>query len=161
ITVLLSSPHDWDGPAGRRVIEHLSLGFALLPNVAEVRSLTQPLGRPVEDLPPPPPTRKTIRGSLFTAVWSKRTQGLPGDVTRQSRAFYVAKVRGEEGQATRHITRLDVVLHSDPFDPRSAATLETVQLWLHQELPGLARGLGTVRAETYGVTVSSRDLAQV
>ena len=44
LTVLLVSPRDWGTPAGRNIVSHLSRGFALLPNVAEVRSLTQPLG---------------------------------------------------------------------------------------------------------------------
>jgi RND superfamily putative drug exporter len=162
VTVLLESSWDWDGPGGRRVIEHLSQGFSLLPNVAEVRSLTQPLGKPIEEPPPPPPTRKNIRGSLFTAVWSKVTQSFSDQVVKQSRAFYVAKVAPPKGQAgPRYVTRLDVVLHSDPFDPRSTGTLETIQLWLREELPDLAASLGEVRAETYGVTVSSRDLAMV
>src|SRR5262249_52648453 len=50
ITVLLTSSSDWDGPEGRRVLDHLSRGFGYLDNVAEVRSLTQPLGTPLPEL---------------------------------------------------------------------------------------------------------------
>src|SRR5262249_44737979 len=49
VTVLLASHSDWDGREGRQVLSHLSRGFALLDNVAEVRSLTQPLGVPLEE----------------------------------------------------------------------------------------------------------------
>src|SRR5207248_1796441 len=54
ITVLLESSSDWNGPEGRRVVDRLTRGFGLLDNVAEVRSLTQPLGRAIEELPPAP-----------------------------------------------------------------------------------------------------------
>src|SRR5262249_5989766 len=46
ITVLLESPVEWASPRGRRVVDHLTGGFGYLDNVAEVRSLTQPLGPP-------------------------------------------------------------------------------------------------------------------
>src|SRR5207237_277995 len=52
VTVLLATTGDWDSPEGQREIDHLSHGFASLPNVAEVRSLTQPLGMPMIDLTP-------------------------------------------------------------------------------------------------------------
>src|SRR5262249_52189125 len=45
LTVLLASHREWTSPAGRDAIAQLSQGFANLPNVAEVRSLTQPLGK--------------------------------------------------------------------------------------------------------------------
>src|SRR5262249_17784955 len=47
LTVLLDAPTDWDSRAGRAVAARLSRTLALLPNVAEVRSLTQPLGTPL------------------------------------------------------------------------------------------------------------------
>src|SRR5207247_856352 len=43
LTVLLASSQNWDGVSGHIEIDHLSRGFANLENVAEVRSLTQPL----------------------------------------------------------------------------------------------------------------------
>jgi putative drug exporter of the RND superfamily len=66
-----------------------------------------------------------------------------------------------EGGRVKHVTRLDVVMQTDPFDPRSAETLEVVQLYLRLELPYLASALGEARAECYGITVNARDLAEV
>src|SRR5690606_28738776 len=37
MTVLLAARTDWASPEGRELIDHLSRGFELLPNVAEVR----------------------------------------------------------------------------------------------------------------------------
>jgi RND superfamily putative drug exporter len=168
VTVLLQSDQDWDSPTGRHVIEHLSQGFALLPNVAEVRSLTQPLGKPLEDMPPPPQQkRKNLRGSLFTAVWRNVVQNLTEKISRTTRAVYTARVGRGKRNASQdeaplpHVTRLDVVLRTDPFDPRSIATLEVLQTWLDDELDDLTKPMGEVRAETYGVTVNARDLAEV
>jgi RND superfamily putative drug exporter len=160
VTVLLEGDVPWDSDPGRRVIEHFSKGFALLANVAEVRSLTQPLGKPLEEPPAPPPSvNKSLRGSLFSAVWRNVAQGYTDKVNKAARTHYLATVRSEEG--IRHFTRLDVVLFTDPFDPRSVPALETVQLWLREELPGMTGGLGNVKAETYGVAVNARDLALV
>ena len=49
ITVLLEANTDWESPQGQAILAHLSQGFSYLDNVAEVRSLTQPLGSPVSE----------------------------------------------------------------------------------------------------------------
>jgi RND superfamily putative drug exporter len=161
VTVLLEGDAPWDSYPGRRVVEHLSKGFALLPNVAEVRSLTLPLGKPLEEPPAPPdPVRKSIRSSLFSAVWRNVVQGFSDQVNKAARTHYLAKC-SEGYSGARYFTRLDVVLHTDPFDPHSVPTLETVQTWLNDQLPAITAGLGDVRAETYGVGVNAHDLALV
>jgi putative drug exporter of the RND superfamily len=171
VTVLLESPADWESKEGQALIAHLSRGFGLLPNVAEVRSLTQPLGSPLEGAPrPPEPAAGALRGDLFKAVWRTLARGLSDQVHRTAREFYLARLPAAEPEGgaqppvpgrARHVARLDVVLHSDPFDDRSAQTLELIQTWLREELPLSAQGFGPVRAECYGVTVNSRDLAAV
>jgi RND superfamily putative drug exporter len=156
VTVLLESAMPWDGKQGQDLIAHLSQGFCQLDNVAEVRSLTQPLGRAAEAAAAQPPSDcRPLRG-----VWHRVVQGMNDQIQRSARPFYVASVLGPDG-IPRHVARLDVILRSDPFDPHSAATLDELQLWLRDELPlqgGFAEG---VRAETYGVTVNARDLATV
>jgi RND superfamily putative drug exporter len=123
--------------------------------VAEVRSLTQPLGKPIEEPSPPPATpRKNLRGSLFTVVWKKAAQSVSEQIQKQARTFYIASLADEP----RQVTRMDIVLHTDPFDPRSAETLERIQHWLRDTLGSLAP---QVRAECFGVTVSALDLAHV
>ena len=49
------------------MIAHLSKGFGHLPNVAEVRSLTQPLGVPME-MPKPAPEPKGIFAGFLKSV---------------------------------------------------------------------------------------------
>jgi putative drug exporter of the RND superfamily len=158
ITVLLVSNKDWNSTEGRDIIAHLSRGFASLPNVAEVRSLTQPLGTHLPD----PPQRlvdepqKGMLGSLFKSL-QKGVADAREQANRTVREFYVATLPPADGPE-RSVTRVDVVLRSDPFGPDSAATLQLVQTWLNERLPHSAGG---VEAECYGVTVSARDLAEV
>jgi putative drug exporter of the RND superfamily len=155
LTVLLESQADWNTPEGRDLIAHLSRGFRRLDNVVEVRSLTQPLGTEVAaDV-----GGKGLLGGLLRSARRDFLGGVLERAERSAREFYLAGVPGESG--TRHVTRLDVVLCSDPFAPASRATLELIQLWLANELPRSARGFGAVRAECYGVTVNARDLAEV
>jgi RND superfamily putative drug exporter len=160
ITVLLEGPADWDGKEGRDLVAHLSEGFLRLDNVAEVRSLTQPLGAPLEEAAEPTGTGGGRGVSLFRSVYANVVQGVNEQVRRTAGEFYAARLPGEGG-AARHVTRLDVVLKSDPFDPASAATLAVLETWLREALPAPGGLAAAVRAECYGVTVNARDLERV
>jgi RND superfamily putative drug exporter len=140
ITVLLAADSDWNSAGGRDVISYLSRGFACLDNVAEVRSLTQPLGEPIA------PT-SGWNGVLAKAACSAAA------------SHYVAD--RPDGQGPRFITRIDVVLRSDPFAEASQSTLETIETWLHDFLPPRLARFGAVETDCYGVTVHARDLAAV
>ncbi len=162
VTVLLTAPTDWNSRQGRDAIGHLSHVFSRLDNVAEVRSLTQPLGEP---LPEPPranlaPPNKGLFGSLLRSV-QKGADTVREQADRSARDYYVAGLPPAAGAAPRYVTRLDVVLRSDPYGPESTATLEQIQTWLRQRLPETAAALGGAEAECYGVTVGARDLALV
>jgi RND superfamily putative drug exporter len=159
ITVLLESTLDWESKEGQAVLAHLSQGFGRLENVAEVRSLTQPLGTSLDDPPRERAGEQNQRCGLFKTVWRNVVQGVADHVNRSSREFYLARVTAADG-TPRHVTRLDVVLRTDPFDPRSVETLDRVQIWLRDYLPRTV-GAAALRAECYGVTVNARDLAEV
>jgi RND superfamily putative drug exporter len=143
ITVLLASGTDWDSDEGRKLLKTVSNGLARIDNVAEVRSLTHPLGKPM-DLPP--------KGA-------KLLQALgPMDPTNLARKHYLAKTKDSQQP---FVTRIDVVLKSDPFKPESLRTLQVIDHWASEILPTQAKSLGPVQAELSGVTVHTRDLAQV
>ncbi|MBY0227955.1 MAG: MMPL family transporter, partial [Gemmataceae bacterium] len=159
VTVLLESTKDWDTPEGQAVIEHLSLGFGTLDNVAEVRSLTRPLGKPVEEAKGPAhDPRAPARRNLLGAFGRNLADLFNEQVKKAARGVYSSCVQDERG--TRHVTRLDVVLKTEPFDPRSSATLDVIQLWI-EDLSRIAAKMPGARGETYGITVSSKDLALV
>jgi RND superfamily putative drug exporter len=167
ITVLLESTTEWESPRGQAILAHLSQGFGLLDNVAEVRSLTQPLGSPVTEfsdrLSAMGQNRQPSaeKGTLFKTMWRSVVQGLTDQINRAAGEFYVARLpSAAAGDPPRFVTRLDVVTRSDPFDAESIATLGLIQLWLREELPKYP-GAERVRAECHGITVSARDLAEV
>jgi RND superfamily putative drug exporter len=149
VTILLESATDWDDSKARGVLDHLSRSLGYLDNVAEVRSMTQPLG--------PKKVSGTffVPGSLLNNL-SERAEEL---ARKTATKFYEARIATPHGD--HYVTRVDVVLQTDPFDPRSLPTLDLLQTWLRERLPGDAKELGDVRAETYGVTVNARDLAEV
>jgi RND superfamily putative drug exporter len=164
VTVLLSSPHDWSTPEGKRLIQHVSGVFGRLDNVAEVRSLTQPLGTYLEEAPPEPELAKPK--GLIAALVSAARKGVAetrAHVGQAARDFYVGSVPadGSDSGRTANVTRLDVVLNSDPFSAQSTVTVDVIQTWLREHLPYASREVGDVRAECYGVTVNARDLALV
>jgi RND superfamily putative drug exporter len=153
---MLVSPRDWGTPAGRSIVSHLSRGFALLPNVAEVRSLTQPLGAPLAMPPPIQFSTKGVFGGLFKSVRRGIDDAVEG-ANRAAREHYLASVAGASGP--EFVTRLDVVFRSDPFDRASMETVELIQTWLREQLPRTARHWADVRGECYGATVGAHDLA--
>lgn len=162
ITVLLATDGDWTGPHGRDVLAHLSRGFGRLDNVAEVRSLTQPLGTPWTA--PPSRVGPVPQGGLGSLLRLVQQQaGAARDQLEHSvRDAYVGSLPPDRPDGRpRSVARLDVVLRSDPFAPESVATLEVIQAWLRTELPRSTGALGRVDAECYGVTVNARDMALV
>jgi RND superfamily putative drug exporter len=161
VTVLLASPTDWNGAEGRRVLARASRAFGYLDNVAEVRSLTQPLGTPLPEPPRPPQhSAKGVLAGLLTTVRRGVEEEVREQTDRGAREFYLAELP-DAANGRKYVTRIDLVLRSDPFAPASSATLGVVQTWLRNELPREAAGLGGVRSEVFGVTVNARDLAEV
>jgi RND superfamily putative drug exporter len=160
ITVLLEGTHDWEGPEGRSIVSHLSQGFTYLEDVAEVRSLTQPLGAPVSL--PGEPTNHNLQGRLFKSMWRSVMSNVAGHIEQAARDFYVTALPPvAPGAQPRHVTRLDIVLRTNPFDARSTRALELIERWLREKLPESTGRFGPVRTACYGVTVNARDLAEV
>src|SRR5439155_12109686 len=75
---------------------------------------------------------------------------------------YVAKIAedADAGSKPRFLTRLDIILKSDPFEPESPATLKLIQTWLNDFLPRYSL-VGNVQSECFGITANGQDLAQV
>jgi len=160
ITVFLESEKDFDTPQGRGIIEHLSKGFLTLEHVSEVRALTRPLGQPIGE----PETKAPIgngAAGFFASGLANIKGGIDQQVRRMAAQQYSAAIEPLEDKPRRHVTRLEVVLDTDPFDPLSVPVLGKIQAWLQSELPHDTANFGTVRAETYGITVGADDLARI
>lgn len=144
VTVLLAADTDWESNEGRHLVRSLSNGFARIENVAEVRSLTHPLGAPME-----------LSGLANNGLFKAFGQLDPMSPIRQ---HYLSTLKNGP---QKYVTRIDVVLKSDPFQPTSLQTLLVLDHWISELLPKQLNGVENVRAELSGVTVHTRDLAQV
>jgi|SRR5579864_4652344 len=154
ITVLLVSKSDWNSPAGREAIQNLSQGFQYLDRVEEVRSLTQPLGKPLPSFATAGSNKGNKPPNRLLDVMKKEMGGFLAASLKKARAFYVARIDIE--REPRYVARVDVVLKNDPFEAESIETLDTIETWLRKQPPA-----GAIQCECYGVTVHTRDMAQV
>jgi RND superfamily putative drug exporter len=166
ITVLLAAPVDWDSREGRLEIDHLTRGFASLPNVAEVRSLTRPLGNPLPD-PPMIADPETYGQKAYNYI-QPYLQMLIEQVRAESRDHFVAQLSDEKQEKQPDaakkpvsVTRLDVVLKSDPFAAESNETLSLIKTWLKTEGPTTCFIKCEVQAECFGITANACDLAEL
>lgn len=144
-SVLIEHPGiDFRQKAGRDVMDAVSRKVAAVPNVAEVRSVSQPLGKPGK-----PDAEKTfferqIDGLMWSAVNSRYVSLKPA-----ARADL------------NHITRVDVVFKSDPFSDASLQALESVLTAVKGETgPGKPLD-GARRVGVTGATASVGDLKKV
>jgi RND superfamily putative drug exporter len=111
-TVLIHHPRlDFLTAEGRAAIDRLSRDLAALPDVAEVRSVSQPLGKP-----PAPPR---------TFVERLQQAALEPVIRPKADVHYVGTAAA--GADRDHITRLIAVFKTDPFSEESLQTLEGVR----------------------------------
>jgi RND superfamily putative drug exporter len=143
--VLVDNPRvDFESRAGREVLSKASDRLAALPNIAEVRSLARPLGKPVAARP---------NSGLFGQL-TDRTLKAAAD------ARYVS-IHPKAPADRNHIARLDVVFTTDPFSTLSVQSLDRVQDTL-RELSKPGQPLeGTVRFGITGSTAAVHDLRLV
>jgi RND superfamily putative drug exporter len=162
VTVLLTSTQDWASPLGQRELGRLSRGFATLDGVAEVRSLVQPVGVPWIEVNPNPTGKGMFNQFLLMVQPMLRTWH--DDAIIEARNHYVAKIESAEQSGkpeTVYVTKVDVILKTDPFDPASATTLKMLQTWLRVDLPHYNLLGENIRSECYGITAIGQDLAEV
>jgi putative drug exporter of the RND superfamily len=162
VTILLTSTQDWASPLGQRELERLSRGFSKLEGVAEVRSLVQPVGIPWIELNPNP-KGKTVYNKVMLFL-EPMVRNWHDDLIVEARDHYVAKIdatddAGKTGKV--YVTKIDVILKTDPFEPKSAETLKLLQTWLRIDLPNYNLLGENIRSECYGITAIGQDLAEV
>ncbi|MSQ95364.1 MAG: MMPL family transporter [Gemmataceae bacterium] len=162
VTILLTSSQDWSTPLGQRELERLSRGFGQVEGVAEVRSLVQPVGFPWLEVNPNPEGKGLIH-QLLTLV-QPFLRNWHDEAIEEARDHYVAKIETADPTGkpqTVFVTRLDVILKTDPFDSASVETLKMLQTWLLIDLPNYNLLGEDVRSECYGITAIGQDLADV
>jgi putative drug exporter of the RND superfamily len=152
---------------GRVVVEDLSKRIVKIPNVAEVRSLTRPLGMPL-DSPEPLGKRKPSAansGFLDRFLGSRARSVMESPIALQgvralSEGRYVSVSSDVAAADQAHITRIDIVYSVDPFSPKSLRTLDQVQK-LVQEAGTEGKPLAGATVGYTGSTVMVDDLRAV
>jgi len=108
---LVDNPRiDFRSPAGRNAVQEMSRRLMSIPVVAEVRSLSQPLGKP-----PVPDKDKTF------------LQRLADQAMRAAVDSRYVSTNPLNKADLNHITRFDIVFRSDPFAHSSLESLEDVR----------------------------------
>jgi RND superfamily putative drug exporter len=137
LTVLIQTRQDWNSAEGRKLIADLTEGLSKVPNVAEVRSLTRPLGK---DTP----------GNGLLAAVPQLADLLIGP---KARKHYLAAL------PSGNVARFDVVMDTEPFAPQSVTSLRVVQYYLKAQLK--EKSLEEARCAYYGITPLTHDIADV
>ncbi len=170
-TVLIHDPNvDFSTEAGRIAIGKLSQALAAVPGVAEVRSLTRPLGTPGQYVEPEPgmeaapPADAAKPGGLLGNLGLDRARRAAEQIRLQAIRSGILK-RYVSTQATdpadlNRITRLDVVLDTSPFSDAAMQTLDRATAVVRDAagpggiIDGSTVGLG-------GTTIQISDLKRV
>jgi RND superfamily putative drug exporter len=135
---------DFRSPRGRAAIEEISRRLEGLGGVAEVRSLTRPVGKP-------PGSGTGV--SLFTGLADRA-------VNLAAETRYVATTPRQATDAG-HIARIEVVFRTDPFSESSFRTLEGVDATLRLATPAGQPLQGTRTLGLAGSTAEVSDLKRV
>jgi putative drug exporter of the RND superfamily len=108
---LVDNPRiDFRSPAGREAVQEMSRRLMSIPVVAEVRSLSQPLGKP-----PVPDKERTF------------LQRLADQAMRAAADSRYVSTNPLNKVDLNHITRFDIVFRSDPFANATLESLEDVR----------------------------------
>ena len=126
-TVLVRRPElDFLTDAGRKDVAQLTATLEKLPDVAEVRSLTQPLGPGRDPIPPKPkpPTGflNRLAARAQEAAWNIQVRAIRSGID----AKYVS-INPSKPEDRNHITRLTVVFKTNPFSEESIESLERIR----------------------------------
>jgi putative drug exporter of the RND superfamily len=142
---LIEHPNlDFRSPQGRAAVEEISRRLAAIGGVAEVRSLTRPVG-------------KSEASATGVSLFERLADRL---VRTAAESQYVA-IRPRRVADANHITRLEIVFSTDPFSETSLQTLQEVRATLRsatgagQTLEG-ANAIGLA-----GATSAVSDLKRV
>ena len=142
---LIDNPRlDFRSATGRDAIDNVTKRLLAIDNVADVRSLTSPLGK----FNPTAASQGILGGLTNRAVGAAAESRYVG--TRPTRE-----------SDRNHITRLDVVFKADPFSAESLATLERVDETLHSASAVGQPLEGTSAIGFAGSTAAVSDLKRV
>jgi RND superfamily putative drug exporter len=144
IAVVEHEKVDFRTPEGRERVAEVTKRLLAVPGVAEVRSLSQPLGQP-----PIPESEMNLLQKMADRALRVAADGR-----------YVS-VKPKDGEAPNHITRFDVVFDSDPFSKRSMDALSAARESLETAAMPSGPIYGAAAIGLAGSTSAVNDLKRV
>ena len=135
---------DFRSPAGRAAIAETSRRLVAIENVAEVRSLTQPVGKP-------------LSADSTTSFLARLSEPL---LRAAAESRYVSLSPSKRSDLN-HITRFDIVFKTDPFSEASLEALEHVREVLQGAATAGQPLEGTREIGLVGSTAAVNDLRRV
>ncbi|WP_165073541.1 MMPL family transporter [Paludisphaera rhizosphaerae] len=144
IAVVENPKLDFRSPEGRDKVAEMTKRLLAVPGVAEVRSLTQPLGRPS-----PPASEMNFLQRMADKALHAAAEGR-----------YIS-VKPAEPKDQNHISRFDVVFSSDPFSRASLEALARIEETLDAASKPEGPIHGAVGVGLAGSTSAVNDLMRV
>jgi RND superfamily putative drug exporter len=153
---LVDNPRiDFRSPAGRDAVQETSRRLMSIPVVAEVRSLSQPLGKP-----PVPDKDKTLP-QRFGGQLMRAATDFGDQLMRAATDSRYVSTNPLNKADLNHITRFDIVFRSDPFAPTSLESLEDVREVLNAATRSGEPLHGSAEIGLAGSTSAVNDLKNV
>jgi len=158
-SVLIHHPDlDFRSEAGRTMIKQLSLLIASHPGIAEVRSSTQPLGKPA-DANEPEKTEKP-KGGLFGNLVANLNRTNDRVVNAVAESRHVSSRAADEADRNR-IARIDLVFDTDPFATSTVLNLQDIFRMVQEGVRSGGFLEGVDRVGLAGATAEIADLKDV
>jgi RND superfamily putative drug exporter len=157
-TILINHPTlSFRSEQGRAAVEALCQNLAKLPEIAEVRSVSRPLGKPV-DTKAEPPAAKGVLGNFLS--FDRLARETKRALLAATDPRYVSIAPANPNDRDR-ITRIDVIFLSDPFSGESLATLRRVKAMVEESSTAEGPLAGVPIVGYAGTTAMVSDLARV
>lgn len=154
-SILLHAPEiDFRSDAGRTMISQLSLLLRTHPGIAEVRSSTQPLGKPPEELAADAkPKQGGLLGGLMTNL-----KGTNDKIVNSLAESRHVSTRAADEHDRGHIARIDLVFDTDPFATSTVVNLQDI----HRMVADAARSGGFLAGvDRYGMAGATAEIADL
>ncbi len=157
-SILIYNPDlDFRSKNGRTVISQLSMLIKNHPGIAEVRSSTQPLGKPSESEPVEPSAKS---GGLLGGLVSNFNRANDKFVNNLAESRHIS-TRSTDEADRGHIARLDLVFDTDPFATSTVVNLQDIQSMVVDASRSNGFLVGVDRIGLAGATAEIADLKDV
>ncbi len=161
--VLIHHPEiDFRSDAGLRTVEDLARKIALVDNVAEVRAVSRPLGKPLPlTSERKPPARNESFLDRMNRLRLQTQETVATTALRAGADSRYVSTNPASPSDRNHITRIEVVYRTDPFSPASMATMREVARVVEDEAKPDRLLAGATEIGLGGATAEVNDLQTV